>query len=180
MRLGSPRNPGSPSMPPTAASTERMTIGTTMVGGDSWVCFRPFCPSATYRKTRRTAAEGIKGRQACRDYGQQPGNQAPLLYTLPRISSLLKSQRRVAPRERHGPYQEGGESPGQPLADAAHLKDIELPSQGVHYAAGAQEEQRLEESMSRQVKHARRVGSDTHGQEHVADLADRRIGQDAL
>ena len=57
------------------------------------------------------------------------------------------------------------------------------PAHGVHHAARPQEQQGLEERVREQVEHA---GGNAHQRagaqpkEHVAELADRRIGQDAL
>ena len=57
----------------------------------------------------------------------------------------------------------------------------------VHHAAGGEEQERLEERMGEQVKHRRHdreLGDVAHARpqrhEHVAELADRRIGQHAL
>ena len=51
---------------------------------------------------------------------------------------------------------------------------------GVDHGAGAQEEHRLEEGMGDQVEHARHRGPATHGQHHVAELADGAVGQTFL
>jgi hypothetical protein len=48
------------------------------------------------------------------------------------------------------------------------------------HRARAEEQQRLEESVGEQVKHAHRVRADTHGDEHVAELRASRISDDAL
>ncbi len=48
-------------------------------------------------------------------------------------------------------------------------------------AAGAEEEQRLEEGVRHEVEHAGRVGvGDREADEHVAKLADGRVGQHLL
>ena len=65
-------------------------------------------------------------------------------------------------------------------AEAAHVDHV---AHRVHHAAGAQEQQRLEERVREQVEHAgddaqQRAGA--QAQEHVAQLADRGIGQHAL
>ena len=46
--------------------------------------------------------------------------------------------------------------------------------------AGAEEEQRLEEGVREEVEDRRHVGADAERQHHVAELADRRVGQHAL
>ena len=66
------------------------------------------------------------------------------------------------------------------LLEAAHPAHVLLAAQGVDDAAGGQEEQALEEGVGHQVEQARGVGPDAAADEHVADLGDGRIGQDAL
>ena len=46
--------------------------------------------------------------------------------------------------------------------------------------SGAQEQECLEEGMSDHVEHGGHVGTAAHGQEHVAQLADRGVGQHLL
>ncbi len=47
-------------------------------------------------------------------------------------------------------------------------------------AAGAHEEERLEEGVGEEVEHRPRHRTGTDGEEHVADLAHRRVGEDFL
>ncbi len=74
---------------------------------------------------------------------------------------------RHRPGDRHCPTQ------------AAHLADV-VGLDRVDDRAGAQEEQRLEERVREQVEHARRHAARAQCEHHVAKLADRREGQDAL
>ena len=46
--------------------------------------------------------------------------------------------------------------------------------------ARGEEEERLEERVGHEVEDARHLGADRHGEEHVADLAHRGVGQHAL
>ena len=48
------------------------------------------------------------------------------------------------------------------------------------HVAGAHEEQGLEERVREKVEERGRVGADSDGDEHVADLAHRGVGEDAL
>ena len=68
--------------------------------------------------------------------------------------------------------------PPQP-AEAAHVDAV---VHRVHDRAGRQEQRGLEEAVADQVHDADRVhaGAEADGQEHVADLADRRVGEHPL
>ena len=46
--------------------------------------------------------------------------------------------------------------------------------------AGAEEQQRLEERVRGQMEHRRRRAAQAHGHDHVAELRERRVGEDAL
>ena len=76
---------------------------------------------------------------------------------------------------RHGP-----EGDGDALAQAAHLAHVLLAGERVDDGAGGEEEQRLEEGVGDEVEDAGGVGSDAAGQEHVAELGDGGVGEDAL
>ena len=52
--------------------------------------------------------------------------------------------------------------------------------EGVDDVACREEEEGFEEGVRHEMEHAGGVGADAHGQEHVADLAHRRIGEDPL
>ena len=76
--------------------------------------------------------------------------------------------------------QHRGVGPGDALAQAAHVAHVLFAAHGVHHAAGAEEEQRLEKGVGHQVKDARAERAHAAAQEHVAELADGGIGQNLL
>ena len=65
------------------------------------------------------------------------------------------------------------------LAEAAESSHVDAVVHRVHDRAGREEQRRLEEAMAEQMDDADGVHAlaQTHGEEHVADLADRRIGE---
>ncbi len=71
---------------------------------------------------------------------------------------------------RHGP-----EGAGDALAEAAHLAHVLLAGEGVDDGAGGEEEERLEEGVGEEVEDTGGVGSNSAGEEHVAELRYRRI-----
>ena len=76
---------------------------------------------------------------------------------------------------RHGP-----EGDRDALAEAAHLAHVLLAGERVDDGAGGEEEQRLEEGVGEEVEDAGGVSPDSAGQEHVAELRDGGVGEDAL
>ena len=60
------------------------------------------------------------------------------------------------------------------------LPHVLLAAHGVDDGAGAEEQAGLEEGVRHQVEHAGGVCADAHGGEHVAELADGRVGQHLL
>ena len=95
--------------------------------------------------------------------------QKPAKGTTPARASAAEPE--CAVRDRHDPPQ---------AAEAAH---VDHAAHGVHHAAGAEEQQGLEEGVREQVEHAGHDAGQRAGaqrQEHVAQLADRGIGQHAL
>ena len=66
------------------------------------------------------------------------------------------------------------------LAEAAHLPDVLLAVEAVDDDARGEEQQRLEEGVREEVEHREAVGPDPRADEHVADLAHRRVRDHAL
>ncbi len=52
--------------------------------------------------------------------------------------------------------------------------------QRVDHAAGAEEQQRLEEGVRHDVEHAGRIRADAEAEKHVAELRDRGVREDLL
>ncbi len=77
--------------------------------------------------------------------------------------------------DEHGPV-----GPRHLGLEPAHLAHVLLARHAVDDRAGAEEQQRLEEGVGHQVEDAGREGADPAAQEHVAELADRRVGEHAL
>ena len=75
----------------------------------------------------------------------------------------------------HGP-----EGDGDALAEAAHGAHVLLAREGVDDGAGGEEEEGLEEGVGEEVEDGGGVGGDSAGEEHVAELGDGRVGEDAL
>ena len=69
---------------------------------------------------------------------------------------------------------------GIDLRQPAHLADVLLPVQVMDDEPGGEEEERLEERVGDEVEHREPVGSDAGADEHVADLAHRRVRDHAL
>ena len=78
------------------------------------------------------------------------------------------------------PSGHGPEGDGDALAQAAHVAHVLLAAERVDDGAGGEEEQRLEEGVGDQVEDAGGVGADAAGEEHVAELRDGGVGEDAL
>ena len=66
------------------------------------------------------------------------------------------------------------------LRKPAHFPDVLLVMQRVDDGAGAQEEQRLEEGVRGQVIHRRRRAVQADGHDHVAELRERGVSEDAF
>jgi hypothetical protein len=93
-----------------------------------------------------------------------------------------------APKSRKGRNSRNGDradeeqlvGPGDLMAEAAHLSNVLLPGQGMNDGPRRQEEQGLEKSVRHEMENRGRVSTDAGAEEHIAQLAHRRIGQHPL
>ncbi len=69
---------------------------------------------------------------------------------------------------------------GRAAFEAPHLPHVLLAAHGVDDRARPEEEEGLEEGVGHDVEDGRRVGAQARGQEHVAELRDRRVGEHLL
>ena len=87
-------------------------------------------------------------------------------------------RRHAAQRQRAD--EKGPVRDGQFFLQSAHVPNVLLVMQRVNHRAGAEEKHRLEERVRREVKHRRRGRVDADREHHVAELRERRVGEDAL
>ena len=89
-----------------------------------------------------------------------------------------RGQREGGEREGADDQQRRGER--QRPAEAGHQVDVLAVRHSGDHRAGRHEQERLEEGVGHQVEEARRVGADPNADDHVADLAHGRVGDDPL
>ena len=87
-------------------------------------------------------------------------------------------ERRADQRQRADQRRDPGDR--HVLAQAAHVADVLVVVHADDHRAGAEEQQRLEERVRHQVEHGDRVGRSAERHRHVAELRQRRVGDDAL
>ena len=96
-----------------------------------------------------------------------------------RILTMESGKGRHA-RDRHARAQQRPAGDRNFAAQPAHLAQILLAAQRVNHAAGAQEQQRLEERVRHHVEDSGGKRSRAEAKEHVAQLRNRRVGEDFL
>src|SRR5512146_1077115 len=70
--------------------------------------------------------------------------------------------------------------PGNFLTQASHFPDVLFTGKGMDHRSGGEEQKGLEEGMRHEVKDGGGIRAHAASQERVSQLADSRIGQDAL
>ena len=67
---------------------------------------------------------------------------------------------------------------GMRALETAHFAHVLFAAEGMNDAAGAEKQTGFEKSMGKHMEDRRAVSAEANGQKHVAQLADRRIGQE--
>ena len=80
----------------------------------------------------------------------------------------------------HGTGEKGPEGRRQALTQPPHTKDVLFMVHGGDDAAGAEEEEGLEEGVDQEMEGGGSDGAGADPEHHVADLADGGVGEDPL
>ena len=131
-------------------------------------------------KREEEKPKDVEGGQACRQHsngvereiGVRPRARSQQYFVL---AEKARKAGGAGNRERGGQHR--GIGPRNALAQAAHAPHILLAAHGMDHAAGAEKEQSFEEGVSHQMKDAGAKRPYAASQEHVAQLADGRIGE---
>ena len=129
-------------------------------------------------------AEHVEGSEQRADDAEEP--RAVLLARGPfcaasRIASLLKKPEKTGtPAMARVAANMVQKVKGIFLRRPPMLPHVLLAAHGVNHAAGGEEEQAFEEGVSHQMENAGAEGAHAAGQEHVAKLGDRGIGENFL
>ena len=95
------------------------------------------------------------------------------------VLAVPTAEERDAGNRQHA-NQHGDGSDLHPGIQAAHFRHLLLVMAAMNDAAGAEEEQRLEESVRDEMEQPCHPAADAKRQHHVAELADGRVGQHLL
>ncbi len=173
----------SPSSTATAAVAGRTASASTAASASLWASCVDGTGSfqrASPKKTRKTSTAHVEG-------GEQGGEQADEVerdVLVQRVGEDLVLRPEARERRHAGDGEpaddEGARGDRHELAERAHAAHVLLVVHAVDDRAGAEEQQGLEEGVGDHVEDGDPVATDADGQEHVAELADRRVGQHLL
>ena len=171
--------------PPTIDSPASTTSGNSMIGGDSWGLKSPWSPCSAAAVLPAGLAEEHHHHLAGHVVGgEQRGHQADdverrALGQAEQQDLVLRPEpgegRHAGDRQPADDERERGD--GHEHAQQAHAAHVLLVVHPVDDRAGPEEQQRLEEGVRDHVEDGRDVGARADGEEHVAELADRRVGE---
>ena len=131
-------------------------------------------------------AEHVDGRQERGNRADDPEQRAAVAVLRADERLVENLVLREEPRQERNPGnrqradQERPVGHRQVLLQAAHIAQVLLAGERVDHGARPEEQQGLEERVGVEMEDARGIGADAHGEEHVAELRDRRVGQHAL
>ncbi len=126
---------------------------------------------------------GVERGQECPDHGDHEEHD-PERTTVEGVCDdrVLREEagERRNSHERQRADQERARGPRELPSEAAHLADVLLVRERMDHEPGRQEEERLEEGVRHQVEETGAIRTQPGRDEHVADLAHRRVRDDAL
>ena len=128
-------------------------------------------------------APHVEGRHGGGGETHRPENGGAFMRTvrLPENLVLGEEAREAGnARDGHAADPHGAEGDRDLVLEPAHAPHVLLAAHGVDYGTGTEEEERLEEGVGHEVEDRDPVGADAESQEHVAELADGGVGEDAL
>ena len=139
------------------------------------------CGAFAAKKHHQHEPEHIEGGEKRDDYAQdKQGNVIFLQRERQNAVLAVKAAERNHSAQGQRSRHERPEGHRQFFAQRAHFPDVLLVMHGEDDRSRAEEEQRLEKRVRGQMIHRRRRPAQAHGHDHVTQLRERRIGEDAL
>src|SRR4051812_10162704 len=115
------------------------------------------------------------------EFGSSDGSKGFAGIRLPKDLVLgEESRERWYAGDGDGADRHGAEGPGNQFAKSAHVAHVLFAGKSMDHRAGGEEQKRLEEGVRHQVEDAGGVRAYTGSQEHVAELRDGGIREDAF
>ena len=127
--------------------------------------------------------EGAKNVERGHASGEQADPEHPRRVLIRRFQNQILAE--VAGSERHAGNRDAGAKEhdtgdGNLFRQATHLAEVLFAGKSVDHAAGSQEQQSLEERVRHDVEDAGGKRSSAEADEHIAELRNRRVGEDLL